>query len=141
MQTQKSSGFTLLEVLITVAVLSILVALAVPSFREMMDRNAVTTTANDILSSLLLARSEAIKREKSVQFTLSGASWTITDADGEELSNSLAPSGVDVGSISVTYNSRGRAPANSIEISKNGKVRCVIINSNGRPRVQKGSCP
>ena len=36
MQIRRNSGFTLLEVLITVAVLSILVALAVPSFRAML---------------------------------------------------------------------------------------------------------
>ncbi|WP_294053714.1 prepilin-type N-terminal cleavage/methylation domain-containing protein, partial [Thiolapillus sp.] len=42
-QRMRTQGFTLVELLMTVTVLGILTALAVPSFRGMMDRNAVTT--------------------------------------------------------------------------------------------------
>jgi type IV fimbrial biogenesis protein FimT len=62
------SGFTLLELLTTVFVASILLAIAVPSFRDMSAGNRLTTQANDVVAALNLARSEAIKRNTTVTF-------------------------------------------------------------------------
>ena len=49
-------------------VASILLAIAVPSFREMSANNRLTTQANDLVAALNLSRSEAIKRNTSVTF-------------------------------------------------------------------------
>ncbi|MCK7574692.1 MAG: GspH/FimT family pseudopilin [Chromatiales bacterium] len=57
-------GFTLLEAMVTVAILAILVSIGVPSFRDMAERYRVTTVANDLLYYLQLARSEAVKRNR-----------------------------------------------------------------------------
>ena len=58
----RQRGFTLIELIITVAIVAILLAIGVPSFQEMMRNNRVAAHTNDRLSSLNLARSEAIKR-------------------------------------------------------------------------------
>ncbi|MBK8535774.1 MAG: GspH/FimT family pseudopilin [Candidatus Competibacteraceae bacterium] len=58
----RQRGFTLIELIITVAIAAILLAIGVPSFQEMMRNNRVAAHTNDLLSSLNLARSEAIKR-------------------------------------------------------------------------------
>ncbi|TDR43104.1 type IV fimbrial biogenesis protein FimT [Tahibacter aquaticus] len=55
-------GFTLMELLITMAIAAILVGVALPSFRESMVRTAVTQTGNDIVLDLNTARAEAVKR-------------------------------------------------------------------------------
>jgi type IV fimbrial biogenesis protein FimT len=55
-------GFTLIEMLATIAVATILVTLAAPSFREIAVRNRLVTYANDLISSVNLARSEAVRR-------------------------------------------------------------------------------
>ncbi len=60
------SGFTLIELLVTIAVVAILATLAVPSFQGVMMRNRAASEANQVLSLLMLARSEAIKRNTSV---------------------------------------------------------------------------
>lgn len=77
-------GFTLLEAMITVAVLAILVSVGVPSFRATVERNRVTTTANDLLYHLQLARSEAVKRNRTITLcpssdgsACSGSNWSI----------------------------------------------------------------
>lgn len=156
MQFQRYSGFTLLEALITVALLAILIAVGVPSFRGMMDRNAVTATANDLLSSILLARSESVKREQTVIF--SGNSdfslWKVaadTDGDGAGddvvLEHSVDGNGISVTANNITtisFNTRGRASlspgSDYFTISKNGVKRYLCFNAIGRPRVQETKC-
>lgn len=60
---QTSSGFTLIELLVTLAVLA---SIAAPSFRTVIDNNRAATLSNDVLGSLSLARSEAVKRARNV---------------------------------------------------------------------------
>ncbi|WP_198683206.1 GspH/FimT family pseudopilin [Peristeroidobacter agariperforans] len=62
------SGFTMIELLVTVAVASITLALAVPSFTQMTVNSRLTTQSNEVVAALNLARSEAIKRNVRVSF-------------------------------------------------------------------------
>ncbi len=55
-------GFTLLETMITVIIAALLVALALPSFRELSMRNTSTTLSNQLVLALQTARAEAIRR-------------------------------------------------------------------------------
>jgi len=108
----RESGFTLLEVLITVAVLAVLTALAVPSFTNLIERNKARSVANDLLASILLARSEAIKRERNTALTRAGngQDWThwqtFVDNDNSRTYNSgdelLLDNQVDAANLSIT---------------------------------------
>lgn len=59
-------GFTVIELLIGVAVASVLLALAAPSFSALINSYRLTTLTNDVIAATNLARSEAIKRNRSV---------------------------------------------------------------------------
>lgn len=59
---QRMRGFTLIELMITVIVLGVLVALAAPSFRTMILNQQSEAIGEDIITAFQLARSEAIKR-------------------------------------------------------------------------------
>ncbi len=61
-----SAGFTLTELIVTLAVASILLGIAVPSFGSMMMSSRLTTQANDFVSAINFARSEAIKRNRTI---------------------------------------------------------------------------
>ncbi|MCB1782215.1 MAG: GspH/FimT family pseudopilin [Candidatus Competibacteraceae bacterium] len=59
-------GFTLIELIITVALVAIIVTLGVPTFQGMIRNNRIIVHTNDFISSLNLARSEANKRGRRV---------------------------------------------------------------------------
>jgi len=64
--TRSEHGFTLVELMITIAILAIVMSLAVPAFRNMIQENRATTAANELVSALALARSEAIARNRPI---------------------------------------------------------------------------
>lgn len=66
------SGFTLIEMLVSVAVLAILVGVAVPSFQSTLDKRRLNDAGEQIYSDLQFARSEAIKRNANVSVAFRG---------------------------------------------------------------------
>lgn len=64
--TKNISGFTLIELVVTIAVASILAVVAIPNFRTLLQNNRMTTHVNELLSDVNFARSEAIKRRSNV---------------------------------------------------------------------------
>lgn len=81
------SGFTLIELMIGIAIGGILLAIAIPSFSDLQKNNCLTTNANNLVTSLQTARSVAIKHNSDVTLTASnagvstnewGTGWTIT---------------------------------------------------------------
>ncbi len=73
----KNMGFTLVELMITIAIVGIIVGFGIPGFQEMIRKNRASSTANELISTLNLARSEAIKRGQIVTVCKSA---NVTDA-------------------------------------------------------------
>jgi type IV fimbrial biogenesis protein FimT len=62
----RGRGFTLIELVVTLAVLAIVLAIAIPSFQDFLRRNRVAAETNNLTSALALARSEAVKLAQRV---------------------------------------------------------------------------
>ncbi len=88
---QKRMGFTLIELLVTLAVFGICASIAAPSFMTMIRDNRLATQTNELIGSLQLARSEAVRRGVQVSIRSSSGTnnqweqgWTVfTDWDGD----------------------------------------------------------
>ncbi len=81
---RKNSGFTIIELMVAVTVLGILLGFGIPSFQTMLQNNRMTSQINNFITSLLLARSEAIKGNRIVYLCASTAGTACDGANWEE---------------------------------------------------------
>ena len=80
MYMERQNGFTLVELLITIVVVSVLLATAIPSFMQFIKNNRVTGQANSFVVSIQMARSEAVKRGSNTVLCASSDQATCTDS-------------------------------------------------------------
>lgn len=167
MPMKQTSGFTLVELMIAVAVLAILLAIGLPSFQSSFRSNRVATASNELLTSFTLARSEAIRstRGAGVCASANGTSCVGSWNDGwlvwgDANSNGALDAGETVvrysqarpalamngSAASVAYDGRGRVvggPKN-IGLKPEGyetPARFLCINGTGQARIQESACP
>ena len=65
-QLSRYKGVTLVELLVVIAIAGVLAGIALPSYRNLMISNRISSIVSDFHSNLLLARSEALKRGTTV---------------------------------------------------------------------------
>jgi len=77
MNKNKNLGFTLVELMIVVAIVGIVATIAVPSFQDTLERNRLKEAVESLKSDLMFAKTEAIKQSKNIRVTLikSGTDW------------------------------------------------------------------
>jgi type IV fimbrial biogenesis protein FimT len=72
---RKQNGFTVIELMISLTVLAVIISIAAPSFVIMLNNNRVTSATNDLIASMALARTEAVKRNGNVLMLATGGNW------------------------------------------------------------------
>jgi type IV fimbrial biogenesis protein FimT len=80
--SMRTNGFTLIEVLVTIAIVGIALGAAVPSYNAMIARNRLATQTNDVLVAINMARSEALKV---------GSTVSLIAADDGDSDNEFGP--------------------------------------------------
>ncbi|TDK33706.1 GspH/FimT family pseudopilin [Luteimonas terrae] len=65
MRRMRTRGFTLVELMVTIAIVAILAAIAFPSFRSVIRSNRLAGMSNEVTGALALARAEAIRSTRS----------------------------------------------------------------------------
>jgi type IV fimbrial biogenesis protein FimT len=72
-------GFTFVEMMVTIAIVAIMMALAAPAMHQFVTQKAVSSSSDELVSALRFARSEALKRSSPV--TVCAGNGKVTDAD------------------------------------------------------------
>lgn len=115
-QQSDCRGFSLIELLIGIVILSILMSLAMPSFQTWLQNTQIRNAAESVQNGLQRARAEAVGRNTSVEFVLgTGSSWAVQLPDGTGIESRSASEGsrnvtvaVDPpGATTVTFNNFG----------------------------------
>lgn len=135
-----SDGFTLIELMVVVAIVAILATLAAPSFVDMLRRNRLSTAVSALQVSLSLARSEAVKRGADARVTVAANTsagvwtngWTVF-VDGTGTANAgVAPSADTTGVTAVTRVEVVAAPSGPISTGQTGTLNYFTYNGVGR---------
>ena len=92
---QKSSGFTLMELLVTIAIIAVVSAIAVPNFMSWLPKYRLGNASREVLSILQKTRVRAVKDNLlcAVQFNVGNESYTAISDDGAGTPNPLPPAG------------------------------------------------
>jgi type IV fimbrial biogenesis protein FimT len=159
-----AGGFTLVEAMMAITVMAILMAIAVPSFKDASLSSQLRASANDLATSAYLARSEALKRNAVVTLCMSSDGATCATTGGWEQgwivlsgsalkAHSAAPTGLritagGVTSLSFQPTAVGATAATFTVCRSTPRVgreeRVVTIDATGRPwikRTTNASCP
>jgi len=131
-----SRGFTLIELMVTMAVFALLLFLALPNYQTWIQNTQVRTAAEAFQNGVQLARAEAVRRNTVIQFQLLGGTrWTVgcdlpvADNDGDGVDDcpavlqtrateeggttSVTPVVTPGGATTVTFNGLGRVIPNT----------------------------
>ncbi len=170
MHYRRETGFTLIELMVTIAIVAILLAIGLPSFQGSLRSNRVATSTNELMASVSLARTEAIRSTKTAAICASsnGTScstdwnqgWIVwTDNDGN---NTLATSEIvryvqahptlSLATASsagtITFDNRGRANDEQVFTLKPGDCpsgqklqRELKVTSIGQVNMTQEYCP
>jgi type IV fimbrial biogenesis protein FimT len=144
----RSRGFTLIELMVTVAVLVVLMAVGVPSFRSFVQSQKVKSASFELMSALVVARSEAVKRNTDVKLEpdTEGAwasGWAVKYGAGPTtvLKQAALPGLTITGPTSVIYKGTGRAGGSAnFTVTGDSSVKCVMVDSSGIASTKQGAC-
>ena len=157
----RATGFTAVEMIVTVSIIGILAAISAPGLRQLTLNQGVKSAAFDVFSAIVYARSEAIKRPGETvtlrPVSSSGGQWVngfyVRDGAGDQLRNWNVAS-------QITVTDKNTTPVTSISFGKDGHLavtpkieinlassvngvsaRCVQVDLTGRPYASLGACP
>lgn len=159
MSRLRASGFTLVEMIIAIAIFALLIMAALPEFRVWIQNTQIRTAGEGILNGLQLARNEAVRRNTNMELEIVGVSgWNAKVANTGEIIQSRASgegSGSAVviikpdGATKATFNGLGRQVPNGdgsdsiteIKIDSNAidaaatRELCIIVGNSGVVRL------
>jgi len=155
-----SQGFTLVELMVTVAVMVILAAVAMPSMTAMINNGRVVGQTEELVTALQLARAEAIRRNARVtvcagaggvcngsatwgNYTIFGRDNTLAVPVNDVIRDTSATTSVSVTgpAAGIVYKPSGMIDAQrTLEVDKYGNKRCLSVLISGVVTVSKGAC-
>jgi type IV fimbrial biogenesis protein FimT len=150
---ERYRGFTLVELMVTLAVLAILITVGIPAFGDLVRNNRVTSQTNELVTALNIARSEAVKRGRNVQVVVAmeangwSAVVSVVGAAGDPLRViGREGSTVTVNSATVVFRPTG-VPLAAVDFDMQPQTDCtgdqrrqVAVTPSGQVRTSRQAC-
>lgn len=152
---KKCTGFTLVEIMITLIIVSILLTVGVPSLQSFFQGNNLVAATNELLSAIHVARSEAIKLQTRVTICESSNGTSCTNPANNDWedgwivfvdSNSdLAGTGVACSAVGADclLRSHGAITANQFTVAGlnpgGADINSITFDARGIPRNPAGA--
>lgn len=145
---RREGAFTIIEILIAITILAILAAVGAPSLRNTLISSQVRSAASDLYSSVVLARSEAIKRAGVIDVSPVSSNWAngwtvksgSTTLESHEATANVTITPNTTGDLSFRLDGRVSTNVRSFVLTASGATgvaaRCVLIDVAGRPSVK-----
>ena len=158
---KKENGFTLIELMVTIAVLAIVASIAAPSFLDTLASQRLTTASNEIVSVFSESRRQAMVLNNTVAVCLSkdSAKTSVTETacitqllptanvnqviaqKRVQLVNISEKVNVESADYGVVFNANGTVSSPiTIEVCSNGKSKTVSVALIGTLSQSKGTC-
>lgn len=146
----QSTGFTLIELMVTLAILVILIGVAAPSFTSIVANQRARSVASELYATLMFARGTAIARNTNVTVLPKGTGWQngwqVQDVNNAILDDRGTAPGISISSApsSVVFTPSGRLPAGVspafvlVPIA-GGTTQCISVSLSGRPYMKAAS--
>jgi len=94
LSSKPSQGFTLIEMLITITILLLLIAMGAPTYGAWLQNTQLRTAAEAVQNGLQIARQTAVQMNNKVQMSFTGADWTVTVVSPAQVLQSRTNSGL-----------------------------------------------
>jgi type IV fimbrial biogenesis protein FimT len=143
---RKNSGFTITELMITIAIIAILASVAIPNFIAWLPNYRLKSGAEEIQSALQLTRTTAIKENATARVSFDTANETYrASIGGQTIRRGRMPAGIDInsalfgGGTFVEFDSQGTAINNThgtAQVRNNsGRTKTVRVYITGNSRI------
>ncbi|EPL63258.1 MULTISPECIES: GspH/FimT family pseudopilin [Stutzerimonas stutzeri subgroup] len=132
-------GFTLIELMITLALLTIVLGLAVPNFIAFIQKTRLQEQTDDLIATLQYARGEAVTRRTTAEVIADDdGPWVVRVAgqSARELSHNTSQARMDADAASITYRANGTATPALIIVCRDDSPETayvVEVRASGAP--------
>jgi len=139
LEKKNPSGLTLMELIITMAVLGILLVAAAPHISQFSSGYTLRGAARELATDLQFARLLAVKENRDIQVVFGSTSYQVAQASPwlvvKSRDFSVDYPGITLTGLTVTFNSRGNSVSRTISVSGPTGTKNITVVSTGRVKL------